>query len=336
VSLYGYDTKDFIVSGHSSQFADKTPNLEWSEGATVRNTNPPVSANTNRLQVAPATATTGNKSWTATVDLSTWASMITAKTVKRIEIGFLPAIGATQNAVVSATNPAIAAAGLVKTIDLATGAVVADDKVYGKGIVSAAKCNACHDALGTTFHSPNYGSAGVVGCRLCHVAGVGGSHLEMQGRSIDSYVHSIHSMQAFDVQNIDWTNDVAKLNYELKIESTYPTFTTLACESCHNPGTYGVPDNSKSMPGVLSAASVLKPGKDRAIGAVPSYVTGAGSRACGSCHRARMINEDDAGSLAAFNTHAGSNGFLFTNTTPPAGQKSVWEKAVDAIFALFK
>jgi hypothetical protein len=340
VSLYGYDTKDFIVSGHSD-FADKTKNLEWAEGATIRNSNPPASANSNRLQVSPDTATTGNKNWTVTVDLSTWASMITAKSVKRIEIGFLPAVGATQNLVVNTDatkgpiNPPIAAAGLVKTIDLAAGAVVADDKFYGKGIVATSKCNACHDALGTTFHSPNYGSAGVVGCRLCHVAGVAGSHLEMQGRSIDSYVHAIHSMQAFDIKDVNFADAVSKLEYDLKIESTYPTFTTLACESCHNPGTYGVPDNSKSLPGVLSASAVLT-GKDRNIGAVPSYVTGAGSRACGSCHRAQMINEDDAGSLAAFNTHADKNGFLFTNTTPAAGQKSVWEKAVDAIFALFK
>ena len=37
---------------------------------------------------------------------------------------------------------------------------------------------------------------------------------------------------------------------------------------------------------------------------------GPGSRACGACHRAKLINEDDAGMLAAFNQHTKSNGYL--------------------------
>ena len=34
--------------------------------------------------------------------------------------------------------------------------------------------------------------------------------------------------------------------YGLKIETTYPNFTLLNCESCHYAGTYGVPDQSPS------------------------------------------------------------------------------------------
>jgi hypothetical protein len=55
----------------------------------------------------------------------------------------------------------------------------------------------------------------------------------------------------------------------------YPTHDNTNCESCHNTGTYNVPDQAKSLPGVLSASDPIK-GWDRNIGEVPSYVTGPG------------------------------------------------------------
>ena len=282
ISLYGYDTKDFIVGGHASQPApDGKRNLEWTEGA---------SGNSPRLTVTPATAAAGNKEWVAKADLTLWAAKLADGSVKKAEIGVLPVIGLNQAAAVGATNPAIAVGGATATFDLVGNAVVAN--AYGKAIVDAGKCNNCHEALGTTFHSPAYGSAGVVGCRLCHVVGSGGSHLEMQSRSIDSYVHAIHSFQAFDPGDIDFSDPVASMRYDHHVGSIYPNFTILNCESCHFAGTYEVPDQARSLPGVLSAADQWQ--KDRAIGAVPAYVTGPASRACGSCHRTQMINADDA------------------------------------------
>ncbi len=41
----------------------------------------------------------------------------------------------------------------------------------------------------------------------------------------------------------------------------------------------------------------------RNIGAVGVAVTGPASRSCGGCHRADLINDDEAGDLAAFNAH---------------------------------
>jgi OmcA/MtrC family decaheme c-type cytochrome len=318
VSLYGYDTKDFIVSGHGSA-ADGKRNLEWAEAS---------SRNGPRLTVAPATATAGNTTWTATADLSTWATMLADGAVKRAEIGFLPYVGLDQTVAAGGANPYIAVGGVTKTFDLVGKALLADDdaKAYGRAIVDTGKCNACHDALATTFHSPAYGSAGVVGCRLCHVGLSGGSHLEMQSRSIDSYVHAIHSMQPFDIGDIDFTDPVAFTRYAHHIESTYPNFTLLNCESCHNPGTYEVPDNSRSLPGLLSAADAVA---DRSIGAVPAYVTGPASRACGSCHRARMINEDNMGELVSFNEHTGTFGYLLEGTT------DVLNAAIAKIMAIF-
>jgi OmcA/MtrC family decaheme c-type cytochrome len=329
VSLYGYDTKDFIVSGHGSA-ADGTSLLEFTEGATQRS-DPTKSANGPRLTVTPA-MTPGNTTWTATADLTTWAAMLADKSVKRVEIAILPAVGLDQtvapqnDAAKAGYNPFIAVAGTTATIDLATGNVVAN--AYGKAIVDAAKCNACHEALGTTFHTPNYGSAGVVGCRLCHTVMSGGSHLEMQSRSIDSYVHAIHSYQYFDVKNVKFSDAVAAFRYqEHTEESTYPSFSILNCESCHVAGTYDVPDQARSLPGLLSASATVQ--KDRAIGTVPSYVTGPASRACGSCHRAQAINEDDANKLASLNAHTGAFGTLIENST------GVLDGAIKKIMSLF-
>lgn len=337
VSLYGYDTKDFVVSGHGSQPApDGKRNLEWAEGA---------SGNSPRLTVTP-TATAGNTTWTATADLSLWAARLADGSVKRAEVGFLPALGLDQtkapdNTATSATyNPVIAIAGVTKTFDLVGKAMVADASSYGRNIVDAAKCNKCHEALGTTFHSPAYGSAGVQACRLCHFVGAGGSHLEMQSRSIDSYVHAIHSMQPFDIGDKDssgvplwdFTDPVDAMRYEHHVGSTYPNFTILNCESCHNAGTYDVPDQSRSLASILSKADTAN-GWDRNIGAVPSYVTGPASRACGSCHRAVMINEDKAGELAAFNEHTGTFGYMLDATT---GAAAVLDAAIAKIMAVFK
>ncbi|BDG09227.1 multiheme c-type cytochrome [Anaeromyxobacter paludicola] len=332
-SLYGYDTKDFVVSGHSSQFSDKTPNLEFSEGACLRGTGgttgvPCKPSNTARLNVTPLAAA-GNSNWTVTIDLSTWATKLSDGSVKRIEVGFLPDATLVTGVAPNTVSTSIAISGLAVTYDLGAGAVVQD--TVGKGanaIVDAAKCNNCHDALGTTFHSPSYGSAGVVGCRLCHFVGTGGSHLEMQSRSIDSYVHSIHSFQAFDIANVNFADPVAALEYEDHITATYPMFTTLNCESCHTAGSYGVPDQKKSMPGIQSASASIT-GKTRAINGVPSVVTGPASRACGGCHRAELIKEDAAGALNAFDDHAGASfGYRQVSDAAPKTITDKWNDIV--------
>jgi OmcA/MtrC family decaheme c-type cytochrome len=202
---------------------------------------------------------------------------------------------------------------VTQTIDVRQTANAADAridaaKVYGKAIVDAAKCNKCHDALGTTFHSPSYGSAGTVGCRLCHFVGSGSSHIEMQSRSIDSFVHALHSMQEMDIKNIDPLNAVSIVRYEKHIEGNYPNFAKpLNCESCHNAGTYDVPDQAKSLPSIVSASSNFFGNYPRTLGTFAAEITGPGARACGACHRAKMINEEDGSSLAAFYAH--TNGF---------------------------
>ena len=145
---------------------------------------------------------------------------------------------------------------------------------------------------------------------MCHITKSGGSHLEMESRSIDSYAHAIHSMQPFDIGDIDFSDPVQALHYEHHIHFPYPTHGITNCDSCHTPDTNNVPDQSASLPGLFSASDSPLNGWDRKIGEVPVYVSGPASRACGGCHRAELINEDAAGELALFNLHIEQGGYM--------------------------
>lgn len=333
ISLYGYDTKDFIISGHATA-SNGGRYLEYVLGAadTVKPCTPVAPATTCTTPTLWKTVSNANGAWEVTVDLAvtlpptgvnlgTIPAMVSAGVVKKAEVVVLPALP------VGGKNVALNAVS--KTIDLENGgAIVADYFQGAKAIVSEAKCNACHDALGASFHSGAYGG-NIVACRACHVPVSGGSHLEVQSRSIDSYVHSIHAFQAFDTGDVDFTDPVEAMHYKEHVEHTYPNFTLTNCESCHNPGTYGVPDQSASLPGLLSASEKLNhgwflldadgkyagPTADRKIsgvptGVIPSFATGPGSRACGGCHRAEFVNEDDVNGLVSFNQHVDTNGYM--------------------------
>ncbi len=301
VGLYGYDTKDFLVGSHGKTI-DTSRDLEYVVGTT---------------HPRFTTVSAANGSWEVTADLSAWADKIADGTVKRAEIAVMPELKNADGVVVALNAPS-------KTFDLVAKAI---NNTFFSPIVKVANgCNTCHDALATTFHSANRGG-NIVVCRLCHTPMSGGSHLEMQSRSIDSYVHAIHSFQPFDIGDIDFTDPVEELHYEHHIESTYPNFTILNCESCHNANTYNVPDQSNSLPGLLSSSDTVT---TRTISGVPSYVTGPASRACGSCHRTELINEDEAGGLAAFNEHTKTNGYMLEETG------SVLDAVIESIMAIFK
>jgi len=140
----------------------------------------------------------------------------------------------------------------------------------------------------------------------------------MESRSIDSYVHAIHSFQAFDIGDIDFSDPVQAMHYDHHIEFPYPTHGITNCNSCHVEGTNDVPDQSMSLPGLLSASDEVS-GWDRSIGEIPERVTGPASRACGGCHRAVLIKEDEAGELLTFDTHAAQGGYLIDAGEDPDG-----------------
>lgn len=93
---------------------------------------------------------------------------------------------------------------------------------------------------------------------------------------------------------------------------------------------YDVPDQSRSMPGLLSASDIWN--VDRNIGTVPEYVTGPASRACGGCHRANLIAEDLAGDLASFNAHTDTFGYLVENDEDDA----ILYGVINKIMSLFE
>ena len=295
VGLYGYDSKDFYIGPHERD-ADRNRFLEFEVN--------PADNTTANPRFTIVTAEGGQ--WEVVADLSMWADLFD-NVVKRAEIGVMPALAGTDDVEVALN-------AVSRTFDL--GANAFDDGFYGggvageegKGIVKVTDgCNNCHDALATTFHSPDRGGSVVV-CRMCHIVKNGGSHLEMQSRSIDSYAHAIHSFQGFDIGDVDFSDPVLALHWEDHTELfPYPTHGITNCKSCHVAGAFNVPDQSKSLSGVFSASDDVA---GRSISGVPSYIAGPASRACGACHRAEMINEDAAGELASFNQHTQSGGYL--------------------------
>ena len=95
-----------------------------------------------------------------------------------------------------------------------------------------------------------------------------------------------------------------------------------------------MPAQDKSLPGILSASDNVA---GRAINQattvgddVPAYVTGPASRACGACHRAVMIKEDQAAELASFNQHTKDGGYLLV-----PGTIATLETAINAILPTF-
>ena len=181
VGLYGWDTKDFVVGPHERSFDDnKDGKIDSND---QRNLEAEVGAETQSAHQDHHSAKGGE--WEVEADLTTWADLIKDGTVKRRR-GRRAADGRERRwrrgrrqrrrpgrstwAPSSTTRPSRRSS----TID---------------------KCENCHAALATTFHEPSYGGS-VTACRMCHITKSGGSHLEMQSRSLDSYVHAIHSIQA--------------------------------------------------------------------------------------------------------------------------------------------
>lgn len=310
VGLYGYDSKDFIVAAHGRD-ADRNRLLEYVVGST----NP-------RFTTVSAA---GGK-WEVTADLSMWADKIAAKVVKCAEIAVMPELKDAAGTVLGLNTPS-------RTFDLTKNAF---DDAYLGDIVKVLKttdangkvtgCNTCHDQLATTFHSGIRGG-NIRVCRICHEVSNGGSHLEVQSRSIDSYVHAIHSFQAFDPGDINFGDPVESMEYKHHAASEFPRFGILDCESCHNPGKYEVPNQAKSMPGVLSGTDAVA---GRNIGTIPASVTGPAVRACGGCRRTLAIDNDDSAELAALQQHWKTFGYSVEDG------KGVWDSVVAKIMALFK
>jgi OmcA/MtrC family decaheme c-type cytochrome len=306
ISFYGWDTKHFIVPAHERDgngidcphSSRPGCNIEWSPGST------------KPFFTEDAASVAGD--WLVTFDMSLFQAvktdaipqLIADGAVKYAEITILPMLEVgTEDVVLEAVST---------SYDLGGSLIVEDYFQGANASVDIEKCNACHDTLGSTFHAGRgRGGDSMQTCKTCHATTFPGSHLELASRSIDSYVHAIHTFQPFDEDDVAAADDpVFDARNAQHKSHVFPYFTALACEGCHVAGTYNAPDQSKSMPGVLRASWDIA---DRNIGTVPEYVTGPASRACGACHRANMIIDDRAGDLASFNAHTDAFGTLEEN-----------------------
>jgi OmcA/MtrC family decaheme c-type cytochrome len=324
IGLYGYDSKDFIVAAHgydSDDTATRKRNLEYVWDSTS-GTNP-----TNRFTQVGKTTAGATTTWELTADLSLWAGMLADGSVKRAEIAVLPELKSTfrgDGFTVALNAPS-------KTFNFKDNAF----ESYFKDIVQVAAgtradgtttgCNTCHVQVPSVpeFHSGIRGG-NIKVCRICHEVSSAGSHLEMQSRSIDSYLHAIHSFQPFDPGDVNFDDPFARVEYEHHVNSQFPRFGT-DCESCHKPGTYDVPDQSKSMPSLMSGIDNCATGttpvpncaaanRNIAPGAYGQWVTGPAVRACGACHRAETLTAEDGagdpGALSALMGHWAANGYI--------------------------
>ncbi|MEJ2523805.1 MAG: hypothetical protein P8080_13205 [Gammaproteobacteria bacterium] len=305
VSFYGWNSKDFLVAQHT-RGADRVRMEYVPESAC-----PADDDCSNPLFTEEEGSALG--AWIVTLDISAYQAELTDPIPDLIADGKVKFGEIYVAGELEVDGVEVGLNAVTQTFDVSDGTFV-DNYFQGEGaIADVAKCNNCHDQLAVTFHSGSGRGGSITACRVCHVTTSGGSHLEMQSRSITSYVHAIHSFQDFDSDEIDFTDPVEKARYEMHVDHHFPLFTAQACEGCHmeDAGLYDVPDQSKSMPALLSGSYEWN--VDRAIGSVPEYVTGPGYMACGGCHRAALINEDNAGGLAALNGHSQAFGTLVEN-----------------------
>ncbi len=319
VSFYGYDSKDFILSNHTFNMAD-TPStdpayknrlrMEFTLGkddnalfTTVANTAPnwEVKLNLAAYKVDPAD-----------YDI---VDAIAKGEVKKAEVIVRPALK-------NADLDTVGLNAVSRTVDVTADGTDQFVDNYFQGtnaLVKVAKvdastgesgCNSCHDQLAITFHSGDRGG-NIVVCRSCHVVTSGGSHLEGQSRSIDSYVHAIHRFQPFNIA--DPTDPVEVAKYDEHSEFLFPDFVAVNCERCHTEDrtvdagsrkAFDIPDQSKSMPGLLSKSLV---------GGTPELVTGPAARACGGCHRAEFTKEGDTTGYVTFIEHTKRFGYAVQN-----------------------
>jgi OmcA/MtrC family decaheme c-type cytochrome len=359
ISFYGWNSKNFIVDGHvrdsqTDVCTGRRPGCQMEYVPESRTGS--VDPNPIFTEDAASSPTAGYK---VTADPSQWLltktplvpDMIADGTITRIEVMVAPELNLADLAT-PGPDLDVVLTGKTATLNLVTN-LIEDD--YFKGVnaaVSTAKCNVCHDALASSFHSESgRGGDGIELCKNCHNVTYPGSHVEMASRSIDNYVHAIHSFQEFDVEDVFNGEDadgnaiaafdpVFAKRYDQHINHVFPNFTIRNCEACHVtagaddgaggtfPVVYNVPDQSQSMPSVLSVSDNpltwydIDPTTELAVenaagrnisGAIPEFVTGAASRACGGCHRARFINRDLAGDLAGWNAHTESFGTYVEN-----------------------
>jgi mono/diheme cytochrome c family protein len=166
IGLYGYDSKDYIIGPHERLFDDNNDGEISRASGDLRALESVVGEEHPRIK----TVLNSNGKWEVIADLSAWSDLITNGAVKRVEIGVMPSLVNTDDVEVALIAPS-------RTFDIIVNDF--DDDFYSPIVKVENGCNNCHEALATTFHSPDRGG-NIIICRMCHITKSGGSHLEMQ------------------------------------------------------------------------------------------------------------------------------------------------------------
>jgi OmcA/MtrC family decaheme c-type cytochrome len=351
VSFYGWDTKHFIVPSHTRDNSDACSGGSRGcryETSTGGFTDDSTSSSYNPL--FPSLTEVAAGSWELEVDMAAWIGglpetideqtipeLITAGKIKKGEVTLAPRLD------VVGPHGTVAAAldAVTQTFDIANGAPVADYFKGAKAVVDTALCNDCHDQLAVTFHSGRGRGGDIVACKNCHNPTYDGSHLEMASRSIENYVHGIHSFQAFDTDDI--FNDTVTVD---DVRTTVPGFDpvlarrydlhvnhTFVLSSSYDVLTWYEFADSTGFDG----EAVVENPDGRNIGSVDAAVVGPASRSCGGCHRADLINDDAAGDLAAFNAHTETFGTYVSVEDPDDDEgQAVLIGIIDKIMTWFE
>jgi len=257
ISFYGWNTKNYLIPSHEADNQTVCFNYRGDPGYGCQLEFAP--GDSNPLFTEDPASVAGD--WMVTLDMGAYQAvdtdaiptLISNGVVKMAEVTVTPKLQVTAGG--EQVDVVLNAVG--KTFNLNTGLV---DNNYYKGAYAAvdtAKCDVCHDSLASSFHSESgRGGGGIQVCKNCHNPTFAGSHIEMASRSIDNYVHAIHSFQAFDPADSFKTFDpVLALRYDTHIQHVFPRFTIRNCEACHlSPTvaadgaiTYNVPDQAKSL-----------------------------------------------------------------------------------------
>ncbi|MDH3511185.1 MAG: hypothetical protein OER85_10075 [Gammaproteobacteria bacterium] len=378
VSFYGWDSKQYIVPSHMRDGTDRCVGRGGSAAGCDLEIAP---GDTNPVFTSLDEVPPGSGSWVATLDLTQWIDgqpgfipdLIGDGVIRKAEVTVTPEL---ELMVAGHDHPIDVVLDAVgQTVDVGSGALIADYFKRDNAIVDTDKCDVCHDSLASSFHDGSgRGGGGIQVCKNCHNPTFPGSHVEMASRSIDNYVHAIHSFQDFDIEDtFEVFDPVLAKRYDQHIKHVFPRFTIRNCEACHveagktgpdggtYPVVYDVPDQSQSMPGVLSVSDpvatsytmvdrevtegcdpcipetiAVEVPAGRSIGAVPEQVTGPASRACGGCHRGRLIKADAANELAAFNAHTKAGGTYVENDADGDPPDQVVYGVIDKIMTLFE
>lgn len=159
------------------------------------------------------------------ITISTSATMLTGGVGYS---GLLTQIGGTGFPTAYAYDPATGNGGI--TIPAQNVSRVATNFTARRAIVETARCNACHNGLGT---KPNFHSAGRndgATCAFCHTPNRTSSGW---AAASDYFIHAVHN-NAIRADKYTWAAVSSTSGF---YNVTYPGRPT-NCEACHSPGTY--------------------------------------------------------------------------------------------------